>query len=161
MSKTYTHEQMRALLDAITPPPWHVVKKAGKDWEELVFEWQILDVGYDDVASTPGYTAVGEHDAAFIAAAPDIVIQLLDEVWDHDHLKKYADTLTTGLADLREKALDLSDGQTLAECVGDPECVILHARDQLIAARAEIVALQAEIDTWRGMYCQGPKDGDQ
>jgi hypothetical protein len=60
---------------------------------------------------------------------------------DVDGYRDYADTLSKGLADLRDTALTIT-ADNVGGVAGDPEEVILEAKAQLIAAKARIEALE-------------------
>jgi len=65
-------------------------------------------------------------------------------LFENEQLHKALEELTHACAELREKALDLSDGGTLAECVAAADSVVYHAQQQLIALREENKRLKSE-----------------
>jgi len=60
---------------------------------------------------------------------------------DIDGYRDYADTLSKGLADLRDTALMITE-ENIGGVAGNPEEVIFEAKAQLIAAKARVQALE-------------------
>lgn len=84
----YTHEQIKKMLEGITQGEWRaekIIHKTAATWDTEAWEVVSEKVDTIDFIADCGKTQSKEHhsNATFIAAAPAIVRQLLEEVEKH------------------------------------------------------------------------------
>lgn len=158
---TDTTTRARALLAAATPGPWEADAWCNYDdggWAAIgPHHMATEDEGYDDAPESPAYDRA-MADAALIAAAPELIAALCDEVASAERRAKEAEAQAAAI----RKACDDRGGvhtyyvgdhgwgyyekcpvcEDVAEAMGDAGRAIL---DRLAAAEAERDALRAEL----------------